>query len=376
MASLGEKLGKALLEAPLHLVPNGPPPPLPPPPDAVRRVLLVRPDERIGNLILLTPLIDAARRAWPQATLDLVVGGAMAPLMRGDPRFSRIHVFDKRALVRRPLGLIPLAHRLRRARYDLAIDASHPHHFSLTAALLTRVTGARWRLGYLSGPAHRLLNVGLTLAPGVHEHLTDVYLALLRRVAPEAENRGLSFPLAPAERAEARARLAAAGVPFDGPRLVGVHPGGRGAKRWPLENFVAAMREIAARGDARCVVFHGPGEEALIAGVPPDAALVAPRLPLRLFAAGLSLCDLVVSGDTGPMHLSAAVGTPTLALFLHGNAMVFGPRGPRDRALHRPAGLTAAEVAAAAGEMLDAGRGNVSAGGGGEPAAQRARADA
>src|SRR4249920_930524 len=109
MANRWEQLGKALLEAPLHLLPNGSRPELPPPPAAIRRVLLVRPDERIGNLVLLTPLIDAVRREWPRARLDLVVGGAMAPLMRGDPRFGDIHVFDKRALVRNPLGLIPLA---------------------------------------------------------------------------------------------------------------------------------------------------------------------------------------------------------------------------------------------------------------------------
>ncbi len=354
MANRWERAGKKLLEAPLLLLPRGGPPELPPPPGAVRRILLVRPDERIGNLVLLTPLVDAIRRAWPDARLDLLAGGAMAPLLDGDPRFAGLVVFDKRALVRNPFGIVPLARRIRKNRYDLAIDASHPHHFSLTSALLVYATGARWRLGYLEGPAHRMLNVGLTLPPGVHAHLTDVYLDLIRLVIPEAENRGLSFPIGDDERAEARRRMTEAGIPFDGTRLIGVHPGGRGAKRWPVERFIEVLRDLGGDPRTRCVVFHGPGEEAIVAAIPSDAAAIAPRLPLRLFAAGLSLCDVVIAGDTGPMHLAAAVGTPTLALFVHGNDMVFGPRGPEHRVLHRPDGLTPGVVAAEAREMLAA----------------------
>lgn len=360
MAGRLTDLGKSLLTAPLYLWPTGPEPPVPPPAGAIRRVLLVRPDERIGNLILLTPLLDALHRAWPGVTVDLLVGGAMVPLMAKDPRLGHCHVFDKRALVRNPFGLIPLVRTLRAAHYDLAIDASHPHRFSLTPALAVRLSGARWRLGYLDGPAHRLLNVGVTLPPGVHAHLTDVYMDLVRRLIPDAENLGLSFPLLAEERAGAARVLQAAGVDTARGRLIGVHPGGRGAKRWPIASFVTVMERLKAEPGVQSVVFQGPGEEELVAAVPPGVARIAPRMPLRQFAAALAHCDLVISGDTGPMHLAAAVGTPTLALFLHGNHGVFGPRGSHHRILYRPAGPSEDEVVTAALDMLASGSGGAS----------------
>lgn len=355
MGSRLEAIGKSLLTAPLYFWPTGLPPPVPPPAGAIRRVLLVRPDERIGNLILLTPLIDAIHRAWPGVTIDLLVGGAMVDLMAADPRLRACLVFDKRGLVRNPLGLLPLAEALRRGNYDLAIDASHPHTFSLTPALAVWASGARWRLGYLDGPAHRLVNVGLRLDPDARDHLTDVYLNLLRLLAPEAENRGLNLPVGSAERAEAGRRLAAVGVRVKRGVRVGVHPGGRGAKRWPIASFIDVMRALGSDPAVQPLVFQGPGEEELVADIPPAVARVVPRLPLRLFAAALAHCDLVISGDTGPMHLAAAVQTPTLALFLQGNHGVFGPRGTRHRILYRPAGPSPAEVVAAAREMLAAG---------------------
>ena len=178
-----------------------------------------------------------------------------------------------------------------------------------------------------------------------------MFIDLLRVVAPGAENRGLHFPVLPDELEEAQAVLAAAGVRA-GSLLVGVHPGGRGSKRWPLPRFAEVIRRIQARPERQVVVFHGPGEEALIAGLPSGTGLPAPRLPLRLFAAAVSRCRLFISGDTGPMHLAAAVGVPTLALFLQPNFEVFGPHGTMHRILYDPSGLSVDAVHAAAGEML------------------------
>jgi ADP-heptose:LPS heptosyltransferase len=231
------------------------------------------------------------------------------------------------------------------------VDASHPHQYSLTASLLTVASRARRRLGYLGGPADRLLDHGLALGADERRHLTDIFVDLLRVVAPGAENRGLSFPVLADEADEAQARLATAGV-VDGKILIGVHPGGRGSKRWPLDRFAEVIRRIEACPETQVVVFHGPGEEGLIEGLPSGTGLPAPRLPLRLFAAAVSRCRLFISGDTGPMHLAAAVGVPTLALFLQPNFEVFGPRGPMHRILYEPSGLSVDAVHATALEML------------------------
>jgi ADP-heptose:LPS heptosyltransferase len=324
------------------------------PPGAIRRVLVVRPDERIGNLVLLTPMIDAIHRAWPGVTVDLVAGGAMEGLFRGDPRIDSVIVFDKRALIRNPTGLIGIGRRIR-GRYDLAIDASHSHQFSLTSALLTRATGAPWRLGYLRGPGRRLLNAGIEYDGSTSRYTADHYVDLLRVMAPEAETSSLRLPVLPGEREAARADLRRAGI-GSGELSIGIHPGGRGSKRWAAENFVALARRLSETPGRRILLFHGPGEEDLIANFPAGLVITMPRLPLRRLAAAIGECRLFISSDTGPMHLAAAVGVPTLALFVHGNAAMFAPRGGRHRMLEDPAGPAVDRVHEAAEAMLAAGR--------------------
>jgi heptosyltransferase-3 len=344
--------GRNLLEAPLHLVPRGPRPPVPAPDTAIRRVLVVRPDERIGNLVLLTPMIDAINRAWPGVTVDLLAGGAMEGLFRGDPRIASVVVFDKRALVRNPLGLAGIARRIR-GRYDLAIDASHSHHFSLTSALLTRATGARWRLGYFRGPGERLLNAGIEYDGSTRRYTADHYVDLLRVLAPSAATGPLRLPVLPAEREAAREILLRAGA-LPGETLVGIHPGGRGSKRWAADRFVALSRRLSETPGRRILLFHGPGEEHLVAEFPNGLVTALPRLPLRGLAAAIAECRLFISSDTGPMHLAAAVGVPTLALFIHGNAAMFAPRGDGHRVLEDPAGPAVERVHEAAEAMLRA----------------------
>jgi ADP-heptose:LPS heptosyltransferase len=344
--------GKKALETVLLLIPRGARPEVPAPPGRIRRILVVRPDERIGNLILLTPMLDALHRAWPGAIIDLIVGGAMATLFAGDPRVGRIHVFDKRRLVRNPLGVVTLAARLRRGRYDLAIDASHSHQFSLTSALAARASGAPWRLGYLRGPGGRLLNAGLERDLLERRYTADLYIDLLRVLAPDVPGGPLHLPITPAEADAARRLLSELGIE-PGAVRIGFHPGGRGAKRWPGERFVELARQTVGPG-RRILLFHGPGEEKIVESFPQDLVTVVPRLDLRDLAATIARCDAFVSSDTGPMHLAAAVSVPTLALFTQGNSDMFAPRGPRHKVLDEPGGSSVSRAREALEAMLAA----------------------
>src|SRR5262249_37758952 len=160
----------------------------------------------------------------------------------------------------------------------------------------------------------------------------------------------LSFPVSPAESLTAERRIVDFGAGPDAVRI-GIHPGGRGSKRWPVDRFVDLVRRTRGAG-RRIILFHGPGEEALVQAFPKDDVLVLPRMPLREFAAAISRCDLFVSSDTGPMHLAVAVGVPTVALFNVGNSDMFGPRGPRNRVIDRPGGASVDEVSAAVEEVI------------------------
>ncbi|MDZ4804348.1 MAG: glycosyltransferase family 9 protein [Candidatus Eisenbacteria bacterium] len=349
MASPWEKLGKRLLFAPFALAPRRGLEPIRPgyPP---ARVLIIRPDDRIGNLVLLLPLLDAIHQAWPGVRVDLLLARVSADLIQGDPRVARTIVFDKRRLVENGFRALDLFRELRREPYDLVLDASHPQEFSLTGSLLTVAARARRRVGYLAGSSGRVLDAGLLFQPDPSRHQSEVFLDLLRRLVPGVEGGPLSLPIGLAERDAARQVLIEAGADL-GRRWLGIHPGGRGVKRWPIDQFAELIDRLAGHANRQILVFQGPGEEDLVRQIGNCPAVTIPRLPVRPFAAALTHLHLMIAGDTGPMHVAAAVGTPTLALFLSANQGVFGPPGPRNRALYDPRGLPV-EVVVEAAESL------------------------
>jgi ADP-heptose:LPS heptosyltransferase len=118
---------------------------------------------------------------------------------------------------------------------------------------------------------------------------------------------------------------------------VGVFPGSNASsRRWAPERFAETVRRLAAAG-YEVVVFGGPGEEALSREVAGDAALdLGGRTDLPTLAAGLAACRAVLTNDSGPMHLAAAVGTPVVALFGAGDPRETGPLGPGHRVLRHP----------------------------------------
>jgi ADP-heptose:LPS heptosyltransferase len=121
-----------------------------------------------------------------------------------------------------------------------------------------------------------------------------------------------------------------------GRRTVGVFPGSNASsRRWDPERFRAAVERMAEQGD-HVVVFGGPSETALTAFVAGDAAIDAGgQTDLPLLAAALAACDILLSNDSGPLHVAAAVGTPTVSLQGASNPAVTGVVGTQHRFLRR-----------------------------------------
>ncbi len=120
-------------------------------------------------------------------------------------------------------------------------------------------------------------------------------------------------------------------------RVVGVFPGGNApSRRWEPARFAELVRRLAKRAD-RVVVFGGPAERELTARVAGDVAVdLGGQTDLAQLAAGIASCDLLVTNDTGPLHLAGAVGTPTVSLWGAGDPAVTGPLGASHRMLRHP----------------------------------------
>lgn len=313
-----ERTGRKALRAALRL--GLPRPAAPPSIDTawVKKVLVIRQENRLGNLVMLTPMISAVRLAFPKADVHVLTSDVFPDVFTAHPAIAKVIAAPKKAFIGNPIRFLSFFRALRRESYDLAFDCSHMHEFSLSSGAATRMVAARATIGYRRGDADLYLQRLVDPMPaGTHE--MDIHMALLRAVAPP--DAGLPAPgtlrpswqIAPSEAASASARWAAWGIAEGS--ATGVFLGGRGTKRWPPEKFAEIARREIARG-RKVVFFGGPGEkDALDALRSFEGARVAEPLALREFAATMRGCRIVVTSDTGPMHVAVAVGVPTIQIF-------------------------------------------------------------
>ncbi|OFW23849.1 MAG: hypothetical protein A3G21_02880 [Acidobacteria bacterium RIFCSPLOWO2_12_FULL_66_21] len=296
-----------------------------------RRILLLR-LERIGDLVMVLPAIADVRRLAPDARIDLVVGSWNQSLASAVPEVSRVETLDAAWLARGGTGrgIVSLSRAARAWRtedYDLAINFEP----DLRSNVLLAASGAAWTAGYRSGGGGALVDVALDY--DTRAHTTDNARRLVAAVFGEAQIPAESYRLAvpPSAAAAARQRIDGAARP-----LVGLHvSGGRAIKQWDLDRFAAAGRRLAAEG-MTIILTGSAADRPLVDAVRthlPSAQVVdaAGDLDLLELAALVRELDVLVTGDTGPMHVAAAVGTPIVAIFGPSDPARYAPRGPRDR---------------------------------------------
>jgi len=309
----------------------------------VRRVLIVRPNFRVGQTLMTTPLVYALRERFPGARIDYLAGETVTPVLEGLP-VDKVYAVSRKFLLY-PWRFAALLLRLRRNRYDLAFAGLGG---SFSGGLYAYLTGARFRLG-CEGKAARFLNI--CLPPLAAAHPYDGPIEFARQIGARCPDKPV-YRVMPEEAARARAVLSAAGFAVEGrpAPFVAVFIGGnQDAKektRWPIGNWIGLARALAL-DRVRFAVFLGYEERELEELFRREVGAVVPiwfSAPFRFFAALLAEAALAVTPNTGPMHLAAALGVPTVVLL---QTPVFAgacPRGPDDRVLVQP---TVAQAVAA-----------------------------
>jgi len=302
------------------------------PPVAPRRILLLR-LERIGDLLMVLPAIADLRARVPEAAIDLIVGSWNQSLAEAIPGVTRVETLDAQWLARGPSGiampgLIRQARRWRGRRYDLAINFEP----DIRSNVLLAASGAAFTAGYASGGGGALLDRALDYDP--RAHTTENARRLVAGVMPGSpDNTPLPLRVSDAARREAAERLNG----DNGGALVGIHvSAGRAVKQWEPARFAEAARQLVASCGATIVLTGAAEDAALVqavraqlSGVP--VIDVSGEIDLTVLAAILERLDLLITGDTGPMHLAVAVGTPVVAIFGPSDPARYGPRGPHDR---------------------------------------------
>lgn len=351
---------------------------------APRRILLLR-LERIGDLLMTLPAIAAVRASAPGADIDLVVGGWNAPIAACIPGLRRVETLDAGWLARgkNALGFAALAaraRRWRRERYDLAINFEG----DIRSNALMWLSGAPRRAGFDMAGGGPLLTDAVAFDP--RRHVSENAMRLVAVAFAGSPGTGRAELQLPDDRRRAAEQLLApASRNGDRRPLVGIHAsGGRAIKQWHAERFAEVARLLREQRGASIVLTGTPDERALVSQVAGllggDVIDLCGRADLTTLAAVIERLDLLVTGDTGPMHLAAALGTPVVALFgpsdparwgpMHGNARVLRvdlPCSPCNRIRNPPARcvghvpecldrLETSSVVSAALDLLDRGR--------------------
>jgi lipopolysaccharide heptosyltransferase II len=289
----------------------------------LRSILVIR-YSALGDVVLATSVLDPLRERFPGARIEWVTAPAYAPLLEGLPGVERVHRLG-RGGIREAMELAATL----RGRFDLAVDLQN----KVKSAVVARAAGRRQLVFRRRTPRQTALAL-LGVDPPVRgPHSTRLYAEVLRPLGIDRAG-----PTRVALSGAARDLSATALGEAPRPRVAFAPGASRATKLWPAERFAELADALAAEG-ASVILAGGPGDGRALERF--RAALRAPvkgdltRLPVEGLAAGLASVDLLVSCDSGPVHLAGAVRTPVLAVFGPTSPERWGPQPP-GRAIRFP----------------------------------------
>jgi heptosyltransferase-2 len=280
--------------------------------------LLVRATNWLGDAVMTTPALAGLRGAFPVARIALLAKPPVAELFRQHPDVDEVIVYERPGRHEGGLGRLRLAGELRSRRFDGALLLQN----AFDAALIAFLARIPERAGYPTDGRRILLTLPVPLTPGILErHEVEYYLCLLDGLGiPRPVPASLKLAVTEEEKEAMATRLASIGLERGAP-FVTINPGATygSAKRWYPDRFAAVADALSTEWGAGVVVV-GSTAEAPLAGEIEAAACKPPinlagKTTVRELMALLSLSTFLVTNDSGPMHIGAALGVPLVAIF-------------------------------------------------------------
>jgi len=344
-------------------------------PEQIRKIL-VREVNWVGDAVLTLPAIAALNRRFPRAEIAVLAKPWAAGLFAGQSAVDRVVLYQAEGSHRGLRGRWALARELARERFDLAVLFPN----SLDAVIVPWLARIPRRVGYRTdGRGLLLTQVVARSGRSAERHQVFRYLDLARSLGADGETIPRLAVGVEAGR-EADRLLQDLGVET-GEACIAVNPGSvyGSAKRWPAGRFAAVADALAETHQARVLLIGSTRErdvlEAMAGRMCRPPIRLGGRTDLATLAAVLKRARLLLSNDTGAMHVAAAVGTPVLAVFGPTDADATGPLGPDSRVVREPVpcspcllrecpidhrcmvGVGIAQVLRAAEELLATGQG-------------------
>lgn len=281
----------------------------------IRKILCIKP-RGIGDIVLSTIIIDNLNSYFAGVKIDYLTEPFAKPCIEDNPNINKILTMGKNEF---PLWV---ALRIRKERYDLLIDLwSNPR-----TAQITFLSGVKYRVGYSYRGRRYAYNIPATSGRGTG-HAAEHNLELLKAINVPIRSKNVQYFLSQKDKEYAKSFFSSCFQESD--FVVGIIPScGRESGRCEASKWVEICQGISKDYDAKFLIIWGPGDKDdadYICKNLGEKAIIAPKTDLKQMAGIISLCNLIISNDSGPMHISAALGRRTLGIF-----------GPTDPVGHRP----------------------------------------
>lgn len=274
---------------------------------------MVRSTNWVGDAVMTTPAMGALRATYPEAEIVVVANPLVSELFTFHPYCDRVILYNKKGAHQGFNGLWRFARELRREKFDLAVLFQN----AIEAALMAFLAGIPRRAGFRTDARRPLLTHGVPVSKVERRlHHTHYYLQMLERLGICGGDGNLRLECTPQEITWAQQHLE--GKKGD---WVAINPGAAygSAKRWFPERFAETADRLAEEYGVRIVLTGGPGEKEIgqdiAAAMKTEALNLIGRTSVRQLMAVLTRVRLLISNDSGPMHVGAAFGIPIVAVF-------------------------------------------------------------
>ncbi len=297
------------------------------------RILVIRTDNRLGNLVIMEPLLRSLKTRFPDSDLTILASDVFSELLKYQG-YTVIEA-DKKGQIRNPAKFMNLINKLRSRSFDAAIDAAHPHSFSFSGAVSTLLSGAERRISTDAGDSDGWYTDTVPEPPlDWHESRALHSLGSVWDRWPQ-----WSPPLLYTENAVKR-------------NSAGLHVGASGNKRYPVELLEKLVDRICRK--VILEIYWGSMDElktAMYLGSRYPVA-VMPRLSVTELIDRIAGLRLFITSDNGPMHIASAVSVPVISLFRIDNMDRFKPLSDGSKTFYAGDGPEPDLVAAAVLETM------------------------
>ncbi|MEK6646473.1 MAG: lipopolysaccharide heptosyltransferase II [Candidatus Firestonebacteria bacterium] len=288
---------------------------------SAKKILIIR-LRFIGDIVLTTPFIANLRKNYPDSHIAYLFEEGYGQVLSGNPLLNELIQIPRNANLFQMLKVI---NTLRDKKFDAVIDLfGNPR-----SAILAYLTNAKYRVGFNFPVRRNFYNI-VVKDSGSRNTAIDVYLNVLNAIDANLDTNccNTTIYLSDEEKKNAKDFLAESKIDIN-KKIIGINPGATWqAKRWLKEKFALLADILVDKYNSEIIIFEGPKEKGIaneISNLMKKKIVCVNNLDIKYLSSVIERCNLFITNDAGPMHISVALNVPTIAIFGPGEPDIWFP---------------------------------------------------